>query len=603
MATYYGMASNDTIYVRVGANGAIQTNDDPDAFDNVWVNQDSGTNFDLWDVIWNSRDYFYVVGDNGLILRSPDGFSWSVAPQSDVTNENLYAIDSLAYAYMAVGANGTVLVSTDDGASWQILNLDTTKDLRDVDLYKGEYTIVGEDNYIKTGTISTENMEVLIEEDVNLIDQAAVGQVLGNSFSEDVSTDDATAHNDQLANWGVISEGVLFFDSRTSGGDYGDTTSEDFTLADRLLDMPEKIAESFALSDIVESIRGVVKSVAESLEFTDSLSAVAALLVKESIEINGEISENTIQGLSPSENISIKDVLVFGAGFLISENFTASDTVSDIYRAISILKEDLLAIGVVSSNQIAGLVAAASFSLADVTYYGWGATLSENYTLSDIVSSAFIGVITLAEDIELTDSIVENRLVFQVSEESVNMSSIETINQVLYNTFDETINLAVYYKNKDAVYKGWVMNLNNKAMTNYDNYDFNSVARTSGNKYIGATIDGLYELSGEKDDGSFIQSVIRTSTLDFNTSNLKNVAGAYLGYDANGEVIFKVIDDDDTETYYKLDVTGKDLNTNYIKFGKGLLSRYWQFELITVDSTKLELDTLELYPIIAGRKR
>jgi len=39
-----------------------------------------------------------------------------------------------------------------------------------------------------------------------------------------------------------------------------------------------------------------------------------------------------------------------------------------------------------------------------------------------------------------------------------------------------------------------------------------------------------------------------------------------------------------------------------IDIGKGLKGRYWQFELQSKGNTVFDLDEIELYPIVFGRK-
>jgi len=146
------------------------------------------------------------------------------------------------------------------------------------------------------------------------------------------------------------------------------------------------------------------------------------------------------------------------------------------------------------------------------------------------------------------------------------------------------------------------MNSENFAVTNYDNYNFNSFCEFNG-QYYGASSDGVYLLEGPRDGTTtYINSLIRTGRLDFETSNLKNIPQAYLGFTGDGDIVLKVTSDADIETWYTLTSSEAGLHTDRVTLAKGQIGRYWQFELVTQNNTELELDTLELIPIILKRK-
>ncbi|HEX5056919.1 MAG TPA: YCF48-related protein [Gammaproteobacteria bacterium] len=67
---------------------------------------------------------FLLVGEQGSILRSQDGYSWDYA--ATPTQQRLHGIagDSRSGVLIAVGAAGTVLRSTDAGRSWQQVKIE-----------------------------------------------------------------------------------------------------------------------------------------------------------------------------------------------------------------------------------------------------------------------------------------------------------------------------------------------------------------------------------------------------------------------------------------------------------------------------------------------
>lgn len=94
-----------------------------------WVQQNSGTTADLYDVFAITENTVVVVGTNGTILKTTDGgVNW--LPKTSGTTYDLrkvaFANSTTGYA---VGFHGTLLKTTDAGETWTALNAGTTEDL------------------------------------------------------------------------------------------------------------------------------------------------------------------------------------------------------------------------------------------------------------------------------------------------------------------------------------------------------------------------------------------------------------------------------------------------------------------------------------------
>jgi hypothetical protein len=134
-----GVAYSGSLYVAVGANGAVYTSTDS----NSWTMQATGTANTLGSVVWSGTQ-FIAVGQNGTIISSPDGVSWS-SRGSGV--QNLYAIVWSGTQFVAVGA-GTILTSP-DGIVWTSRDAVTANSLYGITWSGSQFVAVG------TGTILT----------------------------------------------------------------------------------------------------------------------------------------------------------------------------------------------------------------------------------------------------------------------------------------------------------------------------------------------------------------------------------------------------------------------------------------------------------------
>lgn len=148
----------------------------------------------------------------------------------------------------------------------------------------------------------------------------------------------------------------------------------------------------------------------------------------------------------------------------------------------------------------------------------------------------------------------------------------------------------------------YVLNTATSALTQYDNYPFNSFARFNG-VYLGAKDDGIFALSGADDNSVAIEAYARVGMTDMGTSKLKRVDRCYVGYRADGDMILRVTTEDSEVRDYRVNATGYSrMHTNIVKIGRGMEARYWQFELRNQDGANFELDTMELMPIPLRRR-
>jgi hypothetical protein len=158
----------------------------------------------------------------------------------------------------------------------------------------------------------------------------------------------------------------------------------------------------------------------------------------------------------------------------------------------------------------------------------------------------------------------------------------------------------------DEEYTGWAMNVEgDQPLSEYSNYPFNSMARI-GNQYYGAGDEGLYTLDGDTDAGEPIDAALRTMMIDFGSPRQKRVRSAYLGYTASGTLLLRVRSVDDgtlKEQWYEAqELQAQAPRESMIRVGRGLRSRYWQFELVNVDGADFEIDKMELHPVYLNRR-
>lgn len=153
-----------------------------------------------------------------------------------------------------------------------------------------------------------------------------------------------------------------------------------------------------------------------------------------------------------------------------------------------------------------------------------------------------------------------------------------------------------------AVNPAIVMHTESSALTQYTNYPFNSFAMFNG-MYLAASAEGLFMIGGATDNGAIINAAARVGMTDFGTSFLKRVDRSYVGYRTDGNLVVRVYTDEVDRRDYLLAATGRmGLHGNHFRIGKGLLARYWQFEVMNQNGADFTLNSIELKPTQLRRR-
>lgn len=149
----------------------------------------------------------------------------------------------------------------------------------------------------------------------------------------------------------------------------------------------------------------------------------------------------------------------------------------------------------------------------------------------------------------------------------------------------------------DTVFRTWVLNIRKAALTEYDNFAFNSMTNFKG-KILAAGPSGIFQLAAQNTDNSAgINANILTGQNDFGSSMLKRIPRIYVGYKSSGDMEFHTITSQDGARKYLLSINAcLGLQQRRIPIGRGPKSRYWQFGLVNRDGTDFLIESILIYP-------
>lgn len=213
-------------------------------------------------------------------------------------------------------------------------------------------------------------------------------------------------------------------------------------------------------------------------------------------------------------------------------------------------------------------------------------SLTSSMSLHAALQGSLYWRVTLTEDMEIEDADLVNML-YQG------------------DTLADGIEFSIATVDPGGGFTTWAINTRTGAVSEYQNFAYNSYCQI-GNQFYGANADGFWLLNGPTDNGENIIADIKGGLLNIGGARFTQLDGVYLGINANStgdEWVLKLIlpnnkQPDIVYTYY---FSPRDLQTTKINIGKGLRTRYMQWELV-VPGQDFDLDAIEFVPVVAKRR-
>ena len=370
-----------------------------------------------------------------------------------------------------------------------------------------------------------------------------------------------------------------------------DYVNETFTLTG--LFIPQSFF--FNLADAVNTVftltsfeAGSLVSLADIINTSEAMSEGRLQYLLDTITLAGNIKLANWM-IHREDTLSIVDTLVLGYLKELTETLSSTDTVTLSYHIMELLQ--VLA----KIHWIEDISLEDTCEIIDEVF----SILSD--TLNDSIDIELTSVIILAQDL-LDELSLGNAVVF--IRRSDLLDTIEVVEDLdalgIYNMLlSDQISLEVFLLDKGSIV-AYVLNPRLKGMTTYSNWNFNSYTRT-GNKTYATNDTGVYEITGPDDEGDYIDSYMRFAQMSFGTTEMKALEQAYISMGGNGNIVLTIEDQYGTKVYYDFAVRDN-LHMNRIKLPRGLISKYFTFELMDSESTEFDLDSLELQPIQLSRK-
>jgi hypothetical protein len=152
-------------------------------------------------------------------------------------------------------------------------------------------------------------------------------------------------------------------------------------------------------------------------------------------------------------------------------------------------------------------------------------------------------------------------------------------------------------------YVAWAVNEQTKQHAQYTNWLVNSYAEIGAAQFV-STPTGIFELTGDDDAGTNIDSRIYWSPSNMATDKQKRCEQAFLRIRARGDVRFVALTDETEQRIYNQDMTGfpENLHPKRVLFTRKLQGALWQMGFENVDGADFDLHDIEVDVVVLTRR-
>ncbi len=361
-------------------------------------------------------------------------------------------------------------------------------------------------------------------------------------------------------------------------------------------------------ADVYMQMLRVFPIQAENFQASDAvvLEILGQLIPVDTIRAKDFATLSKSHNLSIIDSVLMEDFIQLVVTQLVVEIMSVSDVVTSGFIAAEQITDAIALTDNATIRQRFTQLVAEALNMMDFVAFIRGFAVSDTIITDDTISQIVRAVTSIVESITATDATVDIHSILFVIAEDIDIEDTASVSAQLWEHIVE--NLFTYGElNFDSSGTGgdenytFVINTTTKGISEYSNYKFNSLSDN-----LAARDDGIYQISGIQDEGIGIDALLKTGLFDFDSNIQKQVPYAYIGLNKAGSMMLKTIvtyKGNRKERWYKVSPRLVD-STDVIRvnMGKGIKSRYWQFELANFEGADFELDSIELLPLQLKRR-
>ena len=297
-----------------------------------------------------------------------------------------------------------------------------------------------------------------------------------------------------------------------------------------------------------------------------------------------------------ADRLFVAELLSTAAGVLVSQGIGVNQA-QTVVRALVMMEHLGLLPATLPALRYTQVVAQA-VGMHDALTRFLGASLSDGIGITDALTRLYRPQPVLADGIGASATLSTKLILRVTAAEGIGMTAAQALSAIYNGVIADGIEISAGYVSPGGNFTAWAMNTRTAAVTEYSNFEFNSYAQL-GTKYVAARADGLYELTGDTDAGASIIADLKSGFAQWSSTHLGRIKAAYIATRGGGNYVLKITTGEGDEVVYSVATQG--MRSAKIHMGKGLRTRYFAFELISVGQD-FDLDTLEFVPLVVQRR-
>jgi hypothetical protein len=362
------------------------------------------------------------------------------------------------------------------------------------------------------------------------------------------------------------------------------------TLVDNTMVLQDYLSVAWTPAPIVDSIN-------VSDEITYSFTSYLADSFNASSRF-GSIDQTT--NLRSTVRLSdLQNVVVIA---LLTDTFQISDlqeltTIANLTSNFTIGSEEI-------NSAIANSTISSTFQIGDSQALGLAEYLTSTGLFSTSLEDLRTQIELLTDSITLTDVQVLSATVREELQSVIQISDTQSFAGSVYNVVViSTLEVGDIIWSPDFGSIAWVMNTEGLSIAPYSNFGFHSLA-AHANKVFAVSPAGIYELTGETDDGRKIEAYVKGGFNDFGSPQRKRASDLYLSY-TGGRLQAAIETYDGPKTVYNYPIEEREASAprnNRMKVGRGLVSRYWRTEVRNLTGATFKVYEIGLNTVTSKRR-
>lgn len=495
----------------------------------------------------------------------------------------------------------TVLVSK----SYELIDIsESAVSIVNAEIFQSLYTLFCAEN-----SLSTDSYIVNEVIHTNVIEYLGSGDSTSASDTFIVHIDEATVGNEIVTS---IFLNVVSIESSLVIGDI--STSESFLAVFDIISIIDQtvnelllsLLDSLSIKDLVsinwnghillidtfsiyEDIKlQFIQTINEALALTDSPSVMLELLLSEFITFTETTLPNWNTTRTVNESLALTDILYQQLNLILTEALTCTDS-APLCQLGLVIYEYLGFTELLSSPGRFSVGATDTLDAVDSLAFGYTQVISDVFSLADTADTIRLLLNTVAEGMGLSESIAASlKSVFPIAE-SLTLVDIVASQGQFYHIIHDTLTLTIIVELDGEVWECYVLNTPKFLPSIYSGFNFNSYC-VFQNRAYGCKADGIYELTGDTDNGTVINTGVQLSETKFGLSNQKRFRKAYIGVSGTTPLLSMETETGETKTY-SIDTDGE------VDASRSLRSKKWKLTVTNFES----LDFIKLVPVVLAK--